>query len=184
MPAWLGWIAVVLLSLYLAIYPMLAAGIAWRSGGRCGRAGPRTCRCLGDHRMAPRQHLHRLRLEPGGRDASPTRTCSMRPLHRYLRPLRCGRASRVDWSACSSIGNGAARARSSRWHSCSCTSCRGRSFVPARLPRSAIRVVQPDMASRTSGVRASRKSPTSALHSFPCSRAADGHACCSGPRPP
>jgi apolipoprotein N-acyltransferase len=34
MPAWLGWIAVVLLSLYLAIYPMLAAGLAWRFGQR------------------------------------------------------------------------------------------------------------------------------------------------------
>ena len=32
MPAWLGWIAVVALSLYLAIYPMLAAGLAWRFG--------------------------------------------------------------------------------------------------------------------------------------------------------
>lgn len=30
MPAWLGWIAVVLLSLYLALYPALAAGLAWR----------------------------------------------------------------------------------------------------------------------------------------------------------
>ncbi|MGH6706435.1 MAG: apolipoprotein N-acyltransferase, partial [Sphingomicrobium sp.] len=34
MPAWLGWIAVVLLSLYLAVYPMLAAGLAWRFGRR------------------------------------------------------------------------------------------------------------------------------------------------------
>ncbi len=32
MPAWLGWIAVVLLSFYLAVYPMLAAGLAWRFG--------------------------------------------------------------------------------------------------------------------------------------------------------
>ena len=32
MPASLGWIAVVLLSLYLAVYPMLAAGLAWRVG--------------------------------------------------------------------------------------------------------------------------------------------------------
>ena len=32
MPAWLGWIAVVLLSLYLAVYPMLAVGLAWRAG--------------------------------------------------------------------------------------------------------------------------------------------------------
>ena len=32
MPAWLGWVAVLLLSLYLAIYPALAAGLAWRFG--------------------------------------------------------------------------------------------------------------------------------------------------------
>jgi apolipoprotein N-acyltransferase len=36
MPAWLGWIAVVLLSLYLAVYPAAAAGLAWR-WGRAGR---------------------------------------------------------------------------------------------------------------------------------------------------
>jgi apolipoprotein N-acyltransferase len=30
MPAWLGWVAVVLLSLYLALYPALATGLAWR----------------------------------------------------------------------------------------------------------------------------------------------------------
>ena len=34
MPAWLGWIAVVLLSLYLALYPAMAAGLAWRWGRR------------------------------------------------------------------------------------------------------------------------------------------------------
>ncbi|MDQ3139221.1 MAG: apolipoprotein N-acyltransferase [Pseudomonadota bacterium] len=32
MPVWLGWIAVVLLSLYLAVYPAMAAGLAWRYG--------------------------------------------------------------------------------------------------------------------------------------------------------
>jgi apolipoprotein N-acyltransferase len=32
MPAWLGWVAVVLLSLYLAIYPALATAFAWRLG--------------------------------------------------------------------------------------------------------------------------------------------------------
>jgi apolipoprotein N-acyltransferase len=32
MPAWLGWVAVVLLSLYLAVYPATAAGLAWRWG--------------------------------------------------------------------------------------------------------------------------------------------------------
>ncbi len=34
MPAWLGWLAVVLLSLYLAIYPALATGLAWRFGNQ------------------------------------------------------------------------------------------------------------------------------------------------------
>jgi apolipoprotein N-acyltransferase len=33
MPAWLGWVAVVLLSLYLAVYPAIAAGLAWRFKG-------------------------------------------------------------------------------------------------------------------------------------------------------
>src|SRR3569833_2073145 len=33
MPPWLGWIAVVLLSLYLAVYPAAAAGLARRWGG-------------------------------------------------------------------------------------------------------------------------------------------------------
>ncbi|WCT72890.1 apolipoprotein N-acyltransferase [Sphingomonas naphthae] len=32
MPGWLGWVAVLLLSLFLAIYPAIAAGIAWRYG--------------------------------------------------------------------------------------------------------------------------------------------------------
>ncbi len=34
MPAWLGWIAVIGLSLYLAIYPALAAAAAWHARGR------------------------------------------------------------------------------------------------------------------------------------------------------
>src|ERR1043166_4287808 len=34
MPAWLGWVAVVLLSLYLALYPAMAAGPAWRRHGK------------------------------------------------------------------------------------------------------------------------------------------------------
>ena len=32
MPHWLGWIAVLLLSLYLAVFPAVAAGLAWRWG--------------------------------------------------------------------------------------------------------------------------------------------------------
>src|SRR3954470_21097099 len=32
MPAWLGWVAVVVLSFYLAIYPAAGIGLAWRWG--------------------------------------------------------------------------------------------------------------------------------------------------------
>ena len=32
MPVWLGWVAVLLLSLFLAIYPAVATGLAWRFG--------------------------------------------------------------------------------------------------------------------------------------------------------
>ena len=32
MPVWLGWIAVVVLSLYIAVYPAMAAGLAWKWG--------------------------------------------------------------------------------------------------------------------------------------------------------
>src|SRR6187455_2563663 len=38
MPAWLGWVAVVLLSLYLALYPAMAVGLAWRWRGKSGIA--------------------------------------------------------------------------------------------------------------------------------------------------
>lgn len=34
MPAWLGWLAVVLLSLYLALFPALASSLAWRASRR------------------------------------------------------------------------------------------------------------------------------------------------------
>ena len=37
MPHWLGWIAVALLSLYLAVYPAAAAGLAWRWGANLPR---------------------------------------------------------------------------------------------------------------------------------------------------
>ena len=66
MPAWLGWVAVVLLSLYLAIYPAIATGLAWRFG-RDDRVAlvHRARRRLGDHRVASRDDVHRLPVEPG-----------------------------------------------------------------------------------------------------------------------
>jgi apolipoprotein N-acyltransferase len=53
MPAWLGWVAVVLLSLYLAVYPMLAAGLAWRWGAAKARPGDE---------LTPNGKRHRLAL--------------------------------------------------------------------------------------------------------------------------
>jgi len=40
MPAWLGWIAVVALAVYLAVYPALATWAAWRLGRACRLALP------------------------------------------------------------------------------------------------------------------------------------------------
>ncbi len=45
MPQWLGYLAVVLVALYLALYPALAMGLAWRFGEATGAiAGGRRCR--------------------------------------------------------------------------------------------------------------------------------------------
>lgn len=38
MPVWLGWVAVVALAIYLAVYPAVAAGLAWRWGRPRGTA--------------------------------------------------------------------------------------------------------------------------------------------------
>ncbi|MBS0479267.1 MAG: apolipoprotein N-acyltransferase [Proteobacteria bacterium] len=40
MPHWLGYLAVLVLSLYLAIYPMLAAGLAWRLASPAAKGDP------------------------------------------------------------------------------------------------------------------------------------------------
>ena len=68
MPAWLGWVAVVLLSLYLAVYPALAAGLAWRFG-RDDRvvAGHGARRRLGVTEWLRGDDVHRLSVESGRR---------------------------------------------------------------------------------------------------------------------
>ena len=40
MPHWLGYVAVLLVSVYLAIYPMLAAGLAWRLASPAAKGDP------------------------------------------------------------------------------------------------------------------------------------------------
>ena len=63
MPAWLGWVAVVLLSLYLAVYPAAAAGLAWRwslfplpSGERDSAASAARGKGTTDRRTTARIH--------------------------------------------------------------------------------------------------------------------------------
>ena len=70
-----------LLSLYLAIYPALAAGLAWRFG-RDDRVvhGHRARRRLGDHRMAARHDVHRLPVEPAAAALAPTPLITITPL--------------------------------------------------------------------------------------------------------
>ncbi len=81
MPAWLGWVAVVLLSLYLAIFPAAAAGLAWRWGrGEPADAGAAPRRRLDRHRMAARRRCSPA--SPGTRSAS---SCS-RPASPGSRP--------------------------------------------------------------------------------------------------
>ena len=88
MPAWLGWIAVVLLSLYLAVYPMLAAGHRMDLRPQPAHRARSWARGrLGDHRMASRRHLHRLRLESGRSHACGYAASRGRRAHRHLRPF-------------------------------------------------------------------------------------------------
>src|SRR3546814_12649911 len=44
MPVWLGWVAVLLLSLFLAIYPAVATGLARSEERRVGKECVSTCR--------------------------------------------------------------------------------------------------------------------------------------------
>ena len=56
MPAWLGWIAVLLLSLYLAVYPALATGLAALPVEGLPRVEAAVARLLGDPELAWRAY--------------------------------------------------------------------------------------------------------------------------------
>ena len=95
MPAWLGWVAVVLLSLYLAVFPAVAAGLAWRWGRRrAAAARPAARRRLDRHRMAARDPVHRLSLESGRRRAAADLRLPPRHPGRHLRPVGDRRPAR------------------------------------------------------------------------------------------
>ena len=92
----LGWVAVVLVSLYLAFFPALATGVAWRAG-RDNRivlvTGPG--RHLDPHRMAAFDLVHRLPVEPGGGGHGADAVDHDRLAHRHLRPVGAGRPARA-----------------------------------------------------------------------------------------
>ena len=96
MPAWLGWVAVVLLSLYLAIYPALAAGLAWRFG-RDDRV-VLLMLVLGGA-WAITEWLRGTMFtgfpwNPVGGGARADTRCSTSPADRHLRPVGCRRPAR------------------------------------------------------------------------------------------
>jgi apolipoprotein N-acyltransferase len=69
MPGWLGGIAVVLLSLYLAVFPALAAGASWFVRRAAG-AGAGLCGGVDRQRMVAFMAVHRLCVESAGRGAA------------------------------------------------------------------------------------------------------------------
>ena len=95
MPAWLGWVAVVLLSLYLAIYPALAAGLAWRFG-RDNRVA--LVLVLGGA-WAITEWLRGTMFtgfpwNPAAAALAPTPLITITRADRHLRPVRPGRPAR------------------------------------------------------------------------------------------
>ena len=184
MPAWLGWVAVVLLSLYLAVYPALAAGLAWRFGAApAAGARARARRRLGDHRMAARGDLHRLRLEPGRR----RRWCRHavarhRRADRHLRPVALvvliGGAL---WLARQRELQAAGRDRRSLtlllW-----AAAGRRASRPDRRVLKPIRIVQPNIGQQDKWRPGFAERPRDGSPSCRPRPGRDGRACCSGPK--
>ena len=109
MPAWLGWIAVVLLSLYLAVYPAIAAGLAWRfKDERPIALVIVTRRSMGDHRMAARNDVHGLPVEPARRNPRRHAFAQCGERDRHLRPVACWLCSPAGCCGfmCTSAGTG------------------------------------------------------------------------------
>ena len=101
MPAWLGWIAVVLLSLYLALFPMLAAGLAWR----IGRDRPMALILALAGAWALTEWVragtfHRLRLESGRGERWSNAAQRPGAAGRHLRPCRASSSCSAGACGC------------------------------------------------------------------------------------
>ncbi len=73
MPHWLGWLAVPLLSIYLAVYPAVGALAGWWIGKKAAHGDVRLFATIlagdvGAQRISARDSVHRLCLESAGRD--------------------------------------------------------------------------------------------------------------------
>ena len=187
MPAWLGWVAVVLLSLYLAVYPALAAGLAWRFGHeQPARAGARARRRLASPNGCARR-VHRLRLEPARRDAGRYAAgATAAQLDRHLRPVAflvlLGGGDLADWHAPAM----AALGRSGRLRRSLFAVTVRSAMRPARARSLASRSASssPTSASRTNGAPGFEEEAARRLGSaVDEARRTSARACCSGPKP-
>ena len=160
MPASLGYVAVVLLSLYLAVYPAAAAGLAWR-WGRQRRPAPRP-------RLRRRLDRHRMAAGDACSPASPgtrsgwrcwrRRSCRRGAAGRHLRPLRrCVllAGTSCSCSACGAGGSAPAR-RACRSRRSACSGLLAGGPAPAR-PGRRCASSSPISASRTNGGKGSRR---------------------------
>ena len=189
MPAWLGWVAVVLLSLYLAVYPAMAAGLAWRYG----RARPASLwslalrRGLDRHRMASRRPVHRLRLEPArGRPAA---------RRRGVAGLGALRSAPMAFPALALLAAGALllllgrRVASRRGLLAAPDPARRLAAVPGRSPararpaRNRLRIVQPNIGQQEKWQEGFDRRPRRSSAGSQRRAARDRRVSCSGPRP-
>ena len=186
MPAWLGWVAVVLLSLYLAVYPAAAAGLAWRWGRQRRRCALVLAlrRRLDRHRMASRQHVHRLRLEPArGRSARRPRSRQARALvGTYgLSGVAAAARGRCCCSSAAALAPGRGRwRRRRRWPLAGFA--RRRPGARARRA-SPLRIVQPNIGQQDKWREGFERENMARLARLSTAGAATSRGSCSGPKP-
>ena len=186
MPAWLGWIAVVLLSLYLAVYPALAAGLAWRFGSdrplalvlalAGGWASPNGCG----------RRYSRFAWNPVGARWSTTPLLGSAPLVGTYGLSRAGRAARRRDCGWRLGANGGAPAGIRAVAALLLLACSSGLALARATPlplQPPIRWSSPTSARRTSGAPAFADDAASALAALSGAPGARGRGCCCGRKP-
>ena len=185
MPAWLGWVAVVLLSLYLAVYPAAAAGLAWR-WARQAPASRSSC-CSPPPGSSPNGCARTLftgfAWNPVGVIwSAPAALLALSALDRHLWPCRGRGAGRRRAATCSLRRSGASGARP--WPlpiaAAAAGAARFDAPTPPAAPGAAVRIVQPNIGQQNKwdpGFERGEFPPARPAHR-PRPRASRG--CCSG----